>query len=112
MIVTGRTFTSVGGGRIGSGNIAILPELNRLDLARVEELTGLDVADLWVQLDQQAPALGSIPVPVPPPGLDQGPHLSYAFQWFFFSTGTVVAYGLILRRRHDEPVEEPEPVLL
>ena len=112
VIVTGRTFTSVGGGRIGSGNIAILPELNRLDLARVEELTGLDVADLWVQLDQQAPALGSIPVPVPPPGLDQGPHLSYAFQWFFFSTGTVVAYGLILRRRHDEPVEEPEPVLL
>ncbi|NIR40461.1 MAG: SURF1 family protein, partial [Actinobacteria bacterium] len=49
---------------------------------------------------------GELPIPVPPASLDEGPHLSYAFQWFFFSVGTVVAYGLILRRqlrpRHEE----------
>ena len=52
MIVVGRAFSSVGGGSIGKNDIAILTELNRLDLDRVTELTGLTVADLWVQLDQ------------------------------------------------------------
>lgn len=100
--VTGRVFSSVGGGRIGTNEIAVLTELNRLDLDRVAELTGLDVANLWVQLAQQHPpqsANTSLPVPVPPASLDDGPHLSYAFQWFFFSAGTVVVYGLILTRR-------------
>ena len=42
---------------------------------------------------------GVVPIPVPRPTLDEGPHLSYAFQWFFFTISTVVAYTLILRRR-------------
>jgi surfeit locus 1 family protein len=37
-------------------------------------------------------------VPVPPPELDEGPHLSYAIQWFIFSTIAVVGYPLVLRR--------------
>lgn len=100
--VTGRAFRSVGGGSIGTGETAVLTELNRLDLDRVAELTGLDMADLWLQLAQQRPPLptdASLPVPVPPASLDDGPHLSYAFQWFFFSFGTVVVYALILKRR-------------
>ena len=102
--VTGRAFGSVDGGSIGSEDVAVLTELNRLDLDRVAELTGLDIAALWVQLAQQrpAPANASLPVPVPPASLGDGPHLSYAFQWFFFSAGTVVVYGLILTRRRRE----------
>ena len=107
VMVVGRAFSSVGGGSIGKNDIAILTELNRLDLNRVFELTGLAVADLWVQLDQQHPAVASLPVPVPPASLDDGPHLSYAFQWFFFSAGAIVVYGLILRRRHREPQRAP-----
>ena len=106
-MVVGRTFRSIGGGSIGTDDIAILTELNRLDLDRVEELTGLEVADLWVQLDQQRPAPALLPVPVPPASLDDGPHLSYAFQWFFFSAGAVVVYVLILRRRHRESLRAP-----
>lgn len=107
VVVVGRAFRSVGGGSIGSDDIAVLTELNRLDLDRVVELTGLAVADLWVQLneqqpDAQRPGAASLPIPVPPESLDDGPHLSYAFQWFFFSAGAVVVYGLILRRRHRE----------
>ena len=107
VIVVGRAFSSVGGGSIGKNDIAILTELNRLDLDRVTELTGLTVADLWVQLDRQQPAVASLPVPVPPESLDDGPHLSYAFQWFFFSAGAIVVYGLILRRRHRELQRAP-----
>ena len=102
VMVLGRAFSSVGGGSIGSDEIAILTELNRLDLDRVRELTGLVVADMWVQLDQQQPGVASLPISVPPESLDDGPHLSYAFQWFFFSAGAIVVYGLILRRRHRE----------
>lgn len=96
--VTGRLFESVDGGRIGQGSAA-LPEVSRVDLDTIEELLGADVVDRWVQLATQEPAGGDLPVPVPPPLLDDGPHLSYAFQWFFFATGTVIAYVLILRRR-------------
>lgn len=96
--ITGRLFASVDGGRIGEGSAA-LPEVSRVDLDTVEELLGADVVDRWVQLERQDPPRGDLPVPVPPPTLDDGPHLSYAFQWFFFSTGTVIAYVLILRRR-------------
>lgn len=111
VVVVGRAFASVQGGSIGTDDIAILKELNRLDLDRVFELTGLDVADLWVQLEQQQPSAATLPVPVPPVSLDDGPHLSYAFQWFFFSAGAVVVYALILRRRHRELLRAPPPRL-
>jgi surfeit locus 1 family protein len=100
--VLGRILESVGDGRIGTGDTSILPEVSRLDLGRVEELLGIEVVDHWVQLEIQAPPLGDSPVPVPRPSLDEGPHLSYAFQWFFFSFGTVVAYALIIRKRRSE----------
>jgi cytochrome oxidase assembly protein ShyY1 len=46
--------------------------------------------------DSEDPA--SAIVPVAPPELGEGPHLSYAVQWFIFSTIAVVGYPLILRR--------------
>jgi len=100
--VTGRIFASVGGGRIGTGTDDF-PEVSRIDLEVVAEAIGAPVAARWVQLGEQTPAQTDLPVPVPPPVLDDGPHLSYAFQWFFFSVGTVVAYVLILRRRASQP---------
>ena len=47
--------------------------------------------------DPEAGDQGTL-VPVPPPELDEGPHLSYAVQWFIFSTIAVVGYPLVLRR--------------
>ena len=96
--ITGRLFDSVDGGRIGTSD-APLPEISRIELDVVGEMLGIEVVDRWVQLAAQDPAAGDLPVPVPPPTLDDGPHLSYAFQWFFFSTGAIVVYVLILRRR-------------
>jgi surfeit locus 1 family protein len=48
--------------------------------------------------------------PVPLPDLSEGPHLSYAGQWFLFSTIALVGYPLVLRRvvqRRGREVDDP-----
>jgi cytochrome oxidase assembly protein ShyY1 len=53
---------------------------------------------------------------VAPPELSEGPHLSYAVQWFIFTAIAVVGYPLVLRRVvlrrgkevDDEPGREPD----
>ena len=40
-----------------------------------------------------------IPVPLDPPSLDPGPHLSYAIQWFSFATIFLVGWAVLLVRR-------------
>ncbi|RMH78290.1 MAG: SURF1 family protein [Actinomyces sp.] len=106
--VTGLAFASVGGGHLAPGTgDADRPVLSRPDLARAAEATGLDLAPVWVRLETQDPPQASgLPVPVPREELSEGPHLSYAIQWFTFSVGTVVVYALILRRRLGE--ESPD----
>ena len=100
--VTGLAFASVGWGRIGVTDPGETPEISRPDLDRYREVTGLDPAPVWIRLRAQNPPLGELPIPVPPPTLSDGPHLSYAFQWFFFSAGAAAVYGLILRRSRGE----------
>ena len=38
------------------------------------------------------------PVPVLEPTLDEGPHLSYAMQWFIFAAAALVGWVLAIRR--------------
>ncbi|GIG28801.1 SURF1 family protein [Cellulomonas marina] len=69
-----------------------------------------------------ADALGQLP----PPDVDLGSHLSYAFQWWVFALGALVSFSLLARRElvderaeaeegalpgpaGDEPVPAPEP---
>jgi surfeit locus 1 family protein len=71
-------------------------------LARDDVLPGLVLAQRSTPAepraaDADAPDPDSI-VPVPPPELSEGPHLSYAVQWFIFSTIAVVGYPITLRR--------------
>jgi cytochrome oxidase assembly protein ShyY1 len=37
-------------------------------------------------------------LPVPPPELGEGPHFSYAVQWFIFTAIAIIGYPLVLRR--------------
>ena len=97
--VVGLAFGSVDGGRIAETASGEVPEISRMDLDRFTEVSGVDVEDVWIRLRAQSPPQPEgLPVPVPDPDLTEGPHLSYAFQWFFFSAGAVVVYALILRR--------------
>jgi cytochrome oxidase assembly protein ShyY1 len=95
----------------------------RLDVDAIAARLGLDdrsdtgressVAPVWVQLappllpfapEAADPAAPIVPEPVPLPPLDEGPHLSYALQWFTFAAMGAVVYGLILRRKAAEVV--------
>ena len=97
--VAGLAFDSVDGGRIAQTGPGDAPEISRMDLDRFAEVSGVEVAEVWIRLRAQTPPQPEgLPVPVPDPDLTEGPHLSYAFQWFFFSAGAVVVYVLILRR--------------
>lgn len=99
VVVAGLAFDSVEGGRVAETAAGETPEISRMDLGRFEEVTGVDVEDVWIRLRAQSPPQPEgLPVPVPDPDISEGPHLSYAFQWFFFSAGAVVVYALILRR--------------
>lgn len=93
-------------------------QLTRPDAEQAKELLGVDSAlpgDIYLQLEAQEPARRSeLPIELPLPDLSEGPHRSYAFQWFTFATIGVIGYGLTLRRiargdqaRGDVPIDEP-----
>jgi len=81
-----------------------LTDLARADIARLDQQVDGDLLPLWVQMVTQDPPpdLDHEPAPVPVPTMDEGPHFSYAVQWFIFSTVAVVGYPLILRKRAAE----------
>ena len=98
--VTGYAQESRSGGRFATGlEDGSLPSISRVDLDALGEHWGSDLAPVWLQLAVQDPPVptGTL-TPVPLPQQDNGPHLSYAIQWFIFSTIAIIGYPLILRR--------------
>lgn len=77
-----------------------LDSLARIDLARLDQQTDGELMPVWLQLTEAEPgAPEGSPRPLAPPVVDdEGPHLSYAVQWFIFTTIAIVGYPLILRR--------------
>jgi len=67
----------------------------RVDLARA----GLPyrLLPVYVLLQTQSPPQ-QLPIPPPLPTFDDGPHLSYAIQWFAFATIAVVGCVVLLAR--------------
>ena len=86
-----------------TGRLAVL---NRLDVARIaQQLPGRDVYPLYLQLTKPAPPKNVEPNIVDPPARDEGPHRSYAIQWFLFTGVVLVGYPLLMRRRAREERE-------
>lgn len=70
-----------------------------LDVRGIASALPYDVFPLPLQLVDQIPAqAGSLPIPVPIPALSEGPHLSYAIQWFSFAVVALVGAAILLRR--------------
>jgi surfeit locus 1 family protein len=79
-----------------------------LDPAAAARAAGAPVATYLVVLDPEeaakAAATPNVPVRLPTPALDDGPHLSYAIQWFSFAVIAVVgALAAVLGRPHRGP---------
>jgi surfeit locus 1 family protein len=76
-----------------------LTTLARVDVERLQQQVPYNLYPAYLQLQRSDPAQsGPEPEVLPEPVLDEGPHLSYAIQWFIFSTIAVIGYPLILRR--------------
>ncbi len=92
-----------GGGALDSTTVS------RIDLTQIEATLGRPVFPMvLVARSQDPPPAGDLPRPVPLPDLGEGPHLSYALQWFAFAAialvGTVV---LAWREPRRDGIEEP-----
>lgn len=79
----------------------------RLDVEAIEarfaerlesDYGGRSLAPVWLQLEGPAED-AAFPEPVPLPELNNGPHLSYAVQWFIFAALGLIVYWLVLRKR-------------
>jgi cytochrome oxidase assembly protein ShyY1 len=70
-----------------------------VDLEWFDEQVDADLYPVPLQLLAQDPAQqGELPRPLDPPPLDEGPHLSYAVQWFLFTTVALIGYPILLHR--------------
>lgn len=76
-----------------------ITEFQRLDVDLIgTHLDGSGVP-MWVQLADQSPkATTTWPAAIPLPEPDEGPHLSYAFQWFFFTAVAIAGWAVAARR--------------
>ncbi len=76
-----------------------LAEVQRIDIDRLAGQLPGPVVPMYAELVSSTPAEnGPFPEPIEVPELDEGPHLSYAVQWFIFAV--CVAVGWVLAVRH------------
>lgn len=86
--------------------------VNRIDVDRLGQQVRGDVVPLYLQLSSADPADEPPPTILPEPTQDDGPHLSYAVQWFIFATVGAVGWPLLLRktaREQERDVREEAP---
>lgn len=84
-------------------------EFQRFDLPLIAKATDVSLLDTtYVQLIKESVSSPSQwPATVSMPSLDEGPHLSYAVQWFFFSATALTAWVLVVRRKMRETASDP-----
>jgi surfeit locus 1 family protein len=76
-----------------------LTEAQRVDIPRLEPQLPGDAVPMYIELTASQPAeSGVFPEPIAEPELGDGPHLSYAVQWFLFSTIAAVGWVLAVTR--------------
>jgi len=73
-----------------------LSQISRVDLDRLQEQMPFPLLPVYLVAD---PAGEALPIAViPPDANDQGPHLTYAIEWFSFTLIGVVGYSFLLKR--------------
>jgi cytochrome oxidase assembly protein ShyY1 len=77
--------------------------VGRLDVRGIASSLPYDVFRLPLQLQRQRPRPEELPLTVPPPEISEGPHLSYAIQWFVFATIASLGGAILVRRERRYP---------
>lgn len=76
-----------------------LTVISRLDVQRLQQQVDVRLVPVYLQRQASAPPEGDIPRVLPLPATDEGPHLSYAVQWFIFATVGTIGWPLLLRKQ-------------
>jgi surfeit locus 1 family protein len=90
--------------------------VNRIDIPRLQQQIDTPLVPVYLQLTDPPPPEGTFPQLLPLPTTDEGPHRSYAIQWFIFATVGIVGWPLLLRKqakdlaRGSDPDDEEELV--
>jgi surfeit locus 1 family protein len=75
-------------------------EFQRLDIPLISAHVGKTIEPMFLQLIAESPANASQwPAKVALPPLDEGTHMSYALQWFFFCLVALTAWVVVVRRK-------------
>jgi len=78
-------------------------QVTKIDTGKLGAQLPYPILPVYLLLQEQRPAqAGGLPDPAPLPELTEGPHLSYAIQWFAFATIAVVGYGVLVSRDRRE----------
>ena len=106
VVVEGVLFSSEGDppGGVGTAD-ATLTTLSRLDLGTIQAQLPYPIAPSYLLLQRQTPPQAQgLPEPSPLPELSEGPHLSYAIQWFTFAVIAVAGSVVLALREDKDPV--------
>ncbi len=84
------------------GDGSVVPDrrgiVGRLDVRGIERSLPYDVLPLALGTRAQTPTQPNLPRPIPAPELSDGPHLSYAIQWFSFAAVALAGAVVLIRR--------------
>ncbi len=97
--VTGFLLPAEGADVIGRDAAGRILTIRHADPAALQGAVPFELFPLALQLQEQTPEQPTdLPAVVPPPELTEGPHRSYAVQWFTFATIALVGYAVLVRR--------------
>ena len=97
-------------GRAQETQVGAFAAIRRIAVSQLAGEVGHPTYLGYIELVEQTPRVDERLVSVPEPELTEGPHLSYAVQWFAFAVLAFVGYGIYARReeqRRREPAEAP-----
>ena len=86
-----------------------LTVVNRIDIPRLQQQSPEPLAPVYLQLQSAQPKDSDFLRLLPLPATDEGPHLSYAIQWFIFATVGAVGWPLLLRKQGRDIAAEGGP---
>ncbi len=86
-------------GQLSDPSSGVLREAQRIDIPRLTPQLSAPPVPMYVELTASRPAEPTpFPAAVTLPELTEGPHLSYAVQWFTFSVAVLVGWVLAVRK--------------
>lgn len=74
-----------------------LASVNPAELSEALSPFGAVITDRYGRLLEESPGYSEMPLAMPKPSLDEGNHLSYAFQWLIFGIMAFIAFGWAYR---------------